>query len=101
MAPRPGPRRYPHPDALVAATSGSPPSMFRMSQQGPPPPPPPPPPPSGPGRAVRNDQSWPKWMFWALVGVFITVLLITSVAGGDKGKEVAYSTFLTQAANGQ
>src|SRR4051812_24948613 len=76
-----------------------------MSQQGPPPPPPPPPPPGGSGggqnRPTRNDQGWPKWTLWALLGVFVTVLLITSYAGKDQGSAISYSTFLSQAKAGK
>src|SRR4051812_33245808 len=77
-----------------------------MSQQGPPPPPPPPPSPrgqgSGPGgNRSRGDQGWPKWMLWVLLGVFVSVLLITTYAGGSSGQSVAYSTFLDQAEKGR
>ncbi|MEJ7585106.1 MAG: ATP-dependent metallopeptidase FtsH/Yme1/Tma family protein, partial [Acidimicrobiales bacterium] len=75
-----------------------------MSSQGPPPPPPPPPPPSrgpgqgsggGAGRSLRNDQGWPKWTLWVLLGVFVSVLALTTFAGGDSGDKISYSEFMT------
>src|SRR4051794_20662658 len=40
-------------------------------------------------------------MLWVLLGVFVSVLLITTYAGGDSGESIAYSTFLTQAEKGK
>jgi cell division protease FtsH len=36
-------------------------------------------------------------MLWVLLGVFVSVLLITTYAGGNDGQSIAYSTFLDQA----
>ncbi len=87
--------------------------MATMSSQGPPPPPPPPPPRgsgpgqgqgpqgSGPGRSFRNDQGWPKWTLWVLLGVFVSVLALTTYAGGGDGKDIAYSAFMDKVRAGQ
>jgi cell division protease FtsH len=40
-------------------------------------------------------------MLWVLLGVFVSVLLITTYAGGDSGESIAYSTFLNQAKSGK
>ena len=40
-------------------------------------------------------------MLWVLLGVFVSVLLITTYAGGESGESIAYSTFLDQAEKGR
>jgi cell division protease FtsH len=84
-------------------------------------PPPPPPPPSGgrpggpgrpgpggprtPGKTPRPaggpTRSFPRWAIWAIAGVVLTALFVTSSWNTNTGDEVAYSEFITAVEQGR
>jgi cell division protease FtsH len=83
-----------------------------------PPPPPPPPPghgrspgqrperperrPSGGGDDGRETPTWVKrWLPWIVVGLFLTIVLVPALSGGNDGDEIPYSEFITLVERGQ
>ena len=68
-----------------------------MPAQGPPPPPPPPrrPGPSADRPGASNPDGWPKWLVWVLGAVIVAVLGIYAFASPTSGKDVSYSSFMT------
>ncbi len=63
--------------------------------------PPPPPPGRNPRLPGKSDGSWPRWSAWIVVGVLVTLLIVSNGLNTSDSTEISYSEFLSEAEDGK
>ena len=54
-----------------------------------------------PGSGARNEQGFPKWAIWALVGLVVLVLVVPTLLRGQTGDQITYTEFIDDVKAGE